>query len=239
MNITKKTNKNGRKNKCRSTNRNNEIERKFISNYNLSNNNLKKVSIMQTDKNKNNIKEYLTTDEEFNDDLLLSIKNRFNDIFEKIKGTEKIFAEIEKRNKKVSNDVIKGAVFLRKLGFQDNFPKKKKKIKIKIDVNKVIEIQRVFKGHFVREVNSKIDRLKLRQCLFELFCLLIHGHWCRAKVRFYFKLLKEMYDVAKLYAGEEIGFVDKITFKLPKCFYSGTKINDLQSERIGRDLNLK
>ena len=237
MNLTKKTNKKGRNNKCRSTNKNNEIERKFISNYNLSNNNLKKVSIMKIDKN--NIQDCLTTDEAFNDDLLLSIRNRFNDIFEKIKGTEKIFEEIEKRNKKVSNDVIKGAVFLRKLGFQDDFPKKKKKIKIKIDVNKVIEIQRIFKGHFVRDVNSKIDRLKLRQCLFELFCLLIHGHWCRAKVRFYFILMKELYDVAKLYAGDEIGFVDKITFKLPKCFYTGTKINDLQSERIGRDLNLK
>ena len=237
MNLTKKTNKKGRNNKCRSSNKNNEIERKFISNYNLSNNNLKKVSIMKIDKN--NIQDCLTTDEAFNDDLLLSIRNRFNDIFEKIKGTEKIFEEIEKRNKKVSNDVIKGAVFLRKLGFQDDFPKKKKKIKIKIDVNKVIEIQRVFKGHFVRDVNSKIDRLKLRQCLMELFCLLIHGHWCRAKVRFNFKMIKEFYDVAKLYAGEEIGFVDRITFKLPKCFYSGTKINDLQSERIGKDLNLK
>jgi len=237
MNITIKTNKKGRRNKCRSTSKINENEIKFISNYQLSNNNLKKISIMQTDKNSK--KDYNTTDEAFNDDLLLSIKNRFNDIFEKIKGTEKIFAEIEKRNKKVSNDVIKGAVFLRKLGFQDDFPKKKKKIQIKIDVNKVIEIQRVFKGHFVRDVNSKIDRLKLRQCLIELFCLLIHGHWCRAKVRFYFLLMKEFYDVAKLYAGEEIGFVDRITFKLPKCFYSGTKINDLQSERIGRDLNLK
>ena len=237
MNKSIKTNKSGRRNKCRSTNRSNENERKYISNNQLSDNNLKKVSIMQTDKN--NKKDYLTTNEAFNDDLLLSIKNRFNDIFEQIKGTEKIFAEIEKRNKKISNDVIKGAVYLRKLGFQDDFPKKKKKIQIKIDVNKVIEIQRVFKGHFVRDVNSKIDRLKLRQCLMELFCLLIHGHWCRAKVRFNFKMIKEFYDVAKLYAGEEIGFVDRITFKLPKCFYSGTKINDLQSERIGKDLNLK
>ena len=60
-----------------------------------------------------------------------------------------------------------------------------------------------------------------------------------AKIRYYFYILKDCYITAKLYAGDEITFVDRITFKLPKCFYSGTKINDLKSDRIGKDLKLE
>ena len=97
-------------------------------------------------------------------------------------------------------------------------------------------IQRIFKGHFVRDINFKVDRLKLRQCLIELFCLLIYGNWYRAKIRYYFLLLIKCYNDVKLDVGKELTFEDKIGFKLPNKFYNGTKINNLSSIKIGKDL---
>ena len=68
------------------------------------------------------------------------------------------------------------------------------------------------------------------------FCLLLLGHWCHSQTRYNFYLLKQYYITAKLYAGEEISFIDRISFKLPNCFYTGTKVNDLRSSNIGQDL---
>ena len=187
-------------------------------------------------KHKNYLKQH-SAKEQYNDDYLLSLGNRYGDIFDKVEGSQKIFEDLKKKykKKKVSNDIIKGAVLLKKLGFNDHFPKRKKK-QIKVDVDKIIEIQKIFKGFFIRNVKFKTDRLRLRQCLIELFSLLVYGNWCRAKVRTYFYLLRECYTSSKMYAGNELTFSDKILFKLPKCFYNGTKVNDLTSEKIGKDL---
>lgn len=244
MYITKNKNKKKNKiaNKYNSIEANKKLQKNYITKFDLSNNDFfKENDVIQTARD--NTKAFMTIDQDYNDEFLLSLRRRFNDIFKKIKGSEKIFEEIEKRNKnkntKVSNNVIKGAVYLKKLFFHENFPKKKIKRERKIDVNKVIEIQKIFKGFVARNINSNIDRVKVRQCLIELFCLLLYGHWHMAKIRYYFYILKDCYITAKLYAGDEITFVDRITFKLPKCFYSGTKINDLKSDRIGKDLKLE
>ena len=156
-------------------------------------------------KNSKNKSSYFTWDDDNNEDFLLSFKKRFDDIFKQIKGHEKIFEDLEKKQKKkkVSNEIIKAAVFLRKLNFQENFPKKRKK-QIKIDVEKVIEIQKIFKGHVNRNINFQTDRLRLRQCLIELFCLLIYGNWYKAKIRYNFYLLKYFYNTSKLEVGNEL-----------------------------------
>ena len=208
---------------------NDQITQKYISKFDLSNE--KKIK----SNNKNKKKLNLSLSHEYNDDFLLSLRRRYDDIFKQIKGHEKIFDELKQnyKKKKVSNEIIKGAVFLRKLNFHENFPKKKKTPKL--DVNKVIEIQKIFKGHFIRDINFKIDRLKLRQCLIELFCLLIYGNWYRAKIRYYFLILIQCYNDVKLDVGKELTFEDKISFKLPNKFYSGTKINNLSSIKIGKD----
>jgi hypothetical protein len=216
---------------------NNKAEEKYISKFELSSNkNIKS-------RNNKNKERHLSLDEEYNDDFLLSLRRRFDDIFKQVQGHEKIFEDLEQKykKKKVSNEVIKGAVFLRKLNFQENFPKKKEKKFPKLDVNKVIEIQRVFKGFFIRNINYKIDRLKFRQCLVELFCLLIYGNWYRAKIRYYFLLLRECYIVAKLEVGKELNFTDRLTFKLPNRYYTGAKIknNNLISDKLGEDLLLE
>ena len=215
---------------------NDNIPQKYISKYELSNFNFNN----KEKKSRNKKIKQVTWDEDYNDDFLFSFRKKFDDIFQQIEGHEKIFEDIDSnhRNEKVSNDVIKGAVILRKLDFGENFPKKKRKRKksSKIDVKKVIEIQRIFKGHFVRDINFKVDRLKLRQCFLELFCLLVYGSWCRVKLQYYYQLFTKYYEASKLDVGKEITFADKLSFKLPKCFYSGTKINDLASKKIGDDL---
>ena len=122
---------------------------------------------------------------------------------------------------------------LRKLNFNENFGKKIKKKKI--DVNKVIEIQKVFKGYMVRNIDSIPNRLRLRQCLIELFCLLIYGHWYKTKLRYYITLLEKYYKISRLIDVAEINFKDKLAFKLPKCFYSNMKINNLKSSKLGKE----
>ena len=210
---------------------------KLLTKFNLSS----KIKITKNNKYQNKAERnklnprpnnYLTNDPVYIEDFLLSIRLRFSDIFEKIEGGEKVLEDI-KEESDVSNDIIKGAVFLRKLNFNENFPKKVKKKKI--DVNKVIEIQKIFKGHMVRNVMLISNRLRLRQCLIELFCLLLYGYWYKAKLRYYINFLEKEYKIDKLIYIDELNFEDKIYFKLPKCFYSGTKINNLKSNKLGKE----
>lgn len=219
-----------------------EIGEKYLSKFNLIPNNNKPI-IQKNTKYHKKIKperiklnpspnQYLTNDPIYIEDFLLSIRLRFNDVFQKVKEAEKILENIPEENN-MSNDIIKGAVYLRKLNFNENLGKKIKKKKI--DVNKVIEIQKIFKGYMVRNVNSLSDRLRLRQCLIELFCLLIYGNWYRAKLRYYICLMEKYYKILKSAEVTEINFEDKIAFKLANCFYSGIKINNLKSSKLGKD----
>ena len=220
---------------------NTEVGEKYLTKFNLISDNkyiLPKSKKYQQKDKANRIKlnpnpnQYLTNDPTYIEDFLLSIRLRFNDVFQKIKETDKLFEEIPEENNK-SNEIIKGAVVLRKLNFNENFGKKIKKKKI--DVNKVIEIQKVFKGYMVRNIDSIPNRLRLRQCLIELFCLLIYGHWYKAKLRYYIALLEKYYKISRLIDVAEINFKDKLAFKLPKCFYSNMKINNLKSSKLGKE----
>ena len=184
----------------------------------------------------NNIKPFETMDEDYNDDFLFGFWRRFDDIFKKLEEHDKLFELLKKRNKnrKITNEILKNSIYSRKL----NSPKIIIKRQPKIDVNKIIEIQKIFKGHIIRNVKVEVDRLKLRQCLVELFCLLLLGHWCHSQIRYNFFLFKQYYISSQLYAGDEISFIDRIHFKLPSCFYTGTKINDLSSSKIGESLKV-
>ena len=220
----------------------NKKDRRKVSDFKLSysKDKIKKKGTVIKQKNKNDIKHKNKYYEENNEDLLFSMRKRYKDIFNNMKESDKIFKEVKKKHKrkKVSNEIIKGAVILKKLGFNESVQRRKRKRIVKVDVEKIIEIQKIFKGYFIRDVKFKVDRLKLRQCLIELFCLLLHGNWYKAELRSYFLMLKEGYNLSKMNAGNELTFDDKITFKLPKCFYTGTKVNDLSSERFGKDLKL-
>ena len=215
-----------------------KLEQKYLRKYSISkdfiNENNKHFFLTQTDR-------IITTiDKDCEEDFLLLFRRKFDDIFKKIKGHEKIFEQLKKKSKyKNFNNTfynVKNGIYLKKYNFDQNFERKKIIKQPKVDVKQVIEIQKIFKGHLNRKINLNIDRLKLRQCLIELFCLLLYGNICKAKIRISFRLLKECYIASKLYAGEELTFMDRISFKLANCFYSGTKINFLRSKNIGEVL---
>ena len=220
------------------TNKSNETtNEKLLSKFNLSS----KVKIHKNNKSRNKDNRsklnpkpnnYLTNDPIFIEDFLLSIRLKFNDVFQKVESKEKFIEDIKSESNDY-NDIIEGAIFLRKLKFNENFPKKIKKKKI--DVNKVIEIQKIFKGYLIRNIISINERLRTRQCLMELFCLLLYGCWYKAKSRYYINLMESIYKKEKLLFLNELNFEDKIAFKLPKCFYTGTKINDLNSDNLGKE----
>ena len=232
------TNRNKNKDNYKTFEVNKKIQQKYKTKYSLLNNKDIQNSIFcpQTARN------IITIDKECDEDFLLLFRRRFDNIFKKLKGHEKIFEQLKKRykNKKKNNSyqpLIEG-VYLKKYNFNENFERKKIIKQPKVDVAKVIEIQKIFKGHLNRKINLKIDRLKLRQCLVELFCLLLYGNFCKAIIRISFLSLKEYYIASKLNTGEELTFMDRITFKLPHCFYSGSKINNLRSKNIGEELKL-
>ena len=207
------------------------IPKKYITQYELAHTINKEKEFPKSERN--SFKPFATIYEDNNEDFLLLFWKRFDDIFKKLDGHEKIFEQLKERNKnrRMSNKLLTN-VYSRKI----NFPKKKVIKHQKIDVKKIIEIQKMFKGHFTRNVNLNIDRLKLRQCLVELFCLLLLGDWCHSQKRYYFYLLKKYYISSKLYTEDELTFNDRIKFKLSSCFYSKAKINDLKSKRFGEDL---
>ena len=164
---------------------------------------------------------YFSEEDGKNEDFLSSIKNRFNDIFSKLNYNDK------DNKKKVSNEIIYGAIMLKKLGFNEHFEHKRKYQRV--DIDKIIEIQKLFRGYFIRNINLKVDKLKLRKCLIELFCLLLYGLYFKGKIRYYFNILKEIYKSTRYCVEEEFNFDDKMKFILPQEFYNDTKINDLNA----------
>ena len=217
-----------------------KVEQKYLDKYKFSkefiNENNTRFYATHTERN------IITIDKEGEEDFLLIFRRKFDDIFKKIKGHEKIFEQLMKKSKNKnynpSYDNLKNGIYLKKYNFNQSFERKKIIKQPKVDVKKVIEIQKIFKGHLNRKINLNIDRLKLRQCLIELFCLLLYGNLCKAKIRINFRLLKEFYIASKLYAGDELTFMDRISLKLAHCFYSGTKINNLRSKNIGEVLKI-
>ena len=176
------------------------------------------------------IPSYFTERNNKNEDYLSSIQRRFSDIFLKIKYQDN---DKKVKKQKVSNEVIMGAIFLKKLGFNEHFVQKKEHNKI--DIDKVIEIQGLFRGYFIRNINFKLDKLKVRQCLLELFCLLLHGFFYKEKIRYYFNTLKEIYFSTRYNVEEEFNLDDKIKFILPKGFYNDSRINDLNCINFGNE----
>ena len=223
------TTKSIRKPSCK-TNETTHRLKKYITQYDLSKS-LNKKNVFNRNE-RNNLKTFVTMDEDNNEDFLLLFWRKFDDIFKKLEGHEKIFEQLKERNKKqkLPNEYITN-IYSRKI----NFPKKKIIRPRRIDVKKIIEIQKMFKGHFTRNVKSNLDRLKLRQCLIELFCLLLLGDWCHSQKRYNFYLLQKYYTASKLYAENELSFNDRIKFKLSSCIHP-TKINNLKSKKFGEDL---
>ena len=172
------------------------------------------------------------------DDTMKNFYNRYEDIFKEVKiDQDMVYEEKPKKKKKKKkrvnlDEIIKEAVILKKLEYDNEFIFQKPRKLKKSDIKKLVAIQKVFKGFQTRNIELKADRLRVRECLLELFCLLVVGNYLRALKRKAFLFFTDNFKDVVMEVNEEISFGDKIQFKLPNCYYNGHKINDLQDIEI-------
>ena len=171
------------------------------------------------------------------DDTMKNFYNRYEDIFKEAKiDQEMVYGDKpkKKRKKKKINldEVIKEAVILKKLEFDNEFIFQKPRKLKRGDIKKLVSIQKVFKGFQTRNIELKADRLRVRQCLLELFCLLVVGNYLRALKRKAFGIFTDNFKDVVMEVNEEISFGDKIQFRLPNCYYNGHAVNGLQDMEI-------
>ena len=120
MYISSRTN---RKNKPFKTNETScRIRQKFIYQFDLAKNLNKdeEKELFKTERTNNPI--YITMDQDTNDDFLFSFWKKFDDVFKKLEGNEKIFEELKKRSQKMRLpvDLSQSTIYSRKM----NFPKR-------------------------------------------------------------------------------------------------------------------
>ena len=97
--------------------------------------------------------------------------------------------------------------------------KKPKKLRF-LNVNKIIQIQKIFKGFSTRKVNQKINRLKVNLCAVELFCMLLNENFNNARKRIAFLLIKLYYHDPFDKIDNEVDFNDRLIKKLSNTFYN-------------------
>ena len=101
-----------------------------------------------------------------------------------------------------------------------------KKVFNKIEIKKLVKLQKRFKGFAIREVEQKVRNLKVNNCILEVLCLIIAKSFDSALKRKLFKKLKGIYfDLFNI--NEEIYFKDKIEFKLPDKYYNLLDIHQI------------
>ena len=144
---------------------------------------------------------------------------------------------------KLMNDAIKNAIILRRLEYNEyiknskNLKKPRRQIKNKkkielirkpsFDEDKVVEIQKVFKGYSTRVVNKSIIRLKIRTCLLETFCLICRKNYYSALKRVTLGKLKTLYYYPFIGINNEMSFRDKLQVKLANRYYNFVQFKDL------------
>lgn len=89
----------------------------------------------------------------------------------------------------------------------------------KMELRKIIKLQKRFKGFAVREVEQKVRNLKVNNCLLEVLCLIACRVYDNAKKRLMFREIKKIYyNPFKI--DDELDLKDKLDFKLPDKFYN-------------------
>lgn len=102
-----------------------------------------------------------------------------------------------------------------------------KRVYTRKELTGIVKIQNKFRGFKERDINQKLDRLRLGECAAELFCLLIDNIFIKAAKRKTFQklfLVDENPD-SRCRVVNELEFKDKIKIKLIKNYYciSGVK----------------
>ena len=116
-------------------------------------------------------------------------------------------------------------------------PKSNPKPKPKVyDNDKIIEIQKRYKGFQTRTINQIINRLKVNLCVTELCCLILKEVYIHAKIRISFCIIKLYYHDPFANIDDEVDFSDKLYMKLSDKYYN---FNNFKGERIERYKKIK
>jgi len=202
---------------------------------------------ISTKKDKNNTKNNEKKTELKNTEIDIKPNDDTGDI-NKVDTKKNLLTPIPMLQKKKGEQVdvlskdVQNAIMLRRQEYNDyikslNKPKVKKPKPIKpkpkpkekvYDENKVIYIQKIFKGFSTRNVNQVINRLKSNLCCVELFCLLLSDDFNLAAKRLSFNLIKLYYFDPFDKIDNEINFNDRISMKLSNKFYN---FNELTLEK--------
>ena len=110
--------------------------------------------------------------------------------------------------------------------FNKTQPPKKIRIYTKNDIKLITKIQKRYKGFSFREVSLNIHRIKIKNCLLEIICLLLAKACDNAYKKILFqRLIKRFHEPFNF--ESEIYFEDKIQFKLPDRYYNMINFQEL------------
>ena len=142
-----------------------------------------------------------------------------------ISNTKKVFFRKTDENAAVYK-ILNSNLFLT---IYNKAPPEKKYFR-KSEIAKLIQIQKRFKGLYIREVERSVDRLKVRDSLLEIMLLLTEKAYDKAIKKKIFKELKKEFHDPFNNINDELRFEDKLQFKLPNRFYNFSNLNQLSSQ---------
>ena len=174
-----------------------------------------------------------------NKDHLIKITNK-SQLLTPIPNVKKKAAN--KIQGKLMNEAISNAIILRRLEYNEYIKnannlkprkgKRKKKVELirkpSFDEEKVVEIQKVYKGYSTRVVNKSVVRLKVRSCLMETFCLIYSKNFEHALKRLTLSNLKTLYLDPFIGINNEVSFSDKLQVKLANKYYNFVNFKDIK-----------
>lgn len=104
----------------------------------------------------------------------------------------------------------------------------KKQVYSKKELYDIVRIQTKFRGFRERDIKKQLDRLRVKECLLELFCLLVNRNYYNVKKR---EALKKLFLAdenpdARCRVVNELEFKDKITIKLIGNYYNVTGVKN-------------
>lgn len=118
------------------------------------------------------------------------------------------------------------AVYRRRIEYDEyvknmNKPKPKPKPKPKVyNLDMVLKIQKNFRSYLAKGVIQVVNRIKIKVCSVEVFCLLLCIVLRHARRRIIYLTLKTYYHTPFTEINNEVNFTDKIMMKLSDKYYN-------------------
>ena len=179
----------------------------------------------------------MSTEKDYNENNFaryVELQNE-NEVDEDGQASQPVFTSIPKflrtNTKTITNSKELGkAVYRRRIEYDEyvknmNKPKPKPKPKPKVyNLDMVIKIQKNFRGYLAKGVTQVVNRIKIKVCSVEVFCLLLCIVLRHARRRIIYLTLKTYYHTPFTEINNEVNFTDKITMKLSDKYYN---FNDL------------